>query len=263
MTGQTGSDCFCNGLFLVLVDALVSRSSSIDQGHNSTPAPPSSAVKLVSMWRGKREERREQRAHKHRRVVACCRQQSASSPRKLLQTPTRQPQSTPTAKLHLQNVTIIHECAGQRGRTWHISAAADTRNGGNVASAANNTSLGVGYSGSGFLIFYFVGEQQITACWLLCRLARTSHPPHHRHVYVQASPQSCSTISDTTRLAGSSGCAAVPAASCSGLQPRQQYEFLLQMANTCRPSGGCRHFLGSVVSQQLHSVLLPDAPQAC
>lgn len=95
----------------------------------------------------------------------------------------------------------------------------------------------------------------------------TSQPTHHHNVYVHAGVtsilQHLGIISDTTRLAGSSGGAAVAAASCSGLQPRQQYEFLLQMADTCRPSGGCRGFLGSVVSQQLHSVLPPDALQAC
>lgn len=35
------------------------------------------------------------------------------------------------------------------------------------------------------------------------------------------------------------------------------------MADHCRPSGGCRGFLGSVVSKQLHSVLPPNAPKLC
>lgn len=35
--------------------------------------------------------------------------------------------------------------------------------GGSLASAVNSNSLGVGYSGSGFLIFYFVGKQTCRA----------------------------------------------------------------------------------------------------
>jgi hypothetical protein len=35
--------------------------------------------------------------------------------------------------------------------------------GGSLASAVNSNSLGVGYSGSGFLIFYFVGKQTCQA----------------------------------------------------------------------------------------------------
>jgi hypothetical protein len=70
-------------------------------------------------------------------------------------------------------------------------------------------------------------------------------------------------ISNTTRLAGSSGGAAVAAATCAGLDPMQQYTFLQGMADHCRPSGGCQGFLGTVVSKQLHSVLPPDAHRLC
>lgn len=163
--------------------------------------------------------------------------------------------------------------------------------GGSLASAVNSNSLGVGYSGSGFLIFYFVGKQTFqaggpttnwqlqTGTWQLCAsglpaVAVDMHQLHNPVTPMHLTPCHCPAgvtsilkhlgiISNTTRLAGSSGGAAVAAASCAGLEPSQQYQFLLQMADHCRPSGGCRGFLGSVVSKQLHSVLPPEAPRLC
>jgi len=95
----------------------------------------------------------------------------------------------------------------------------------------------VGYSGSGWLILFFTG--------------------------VTAVLKELGIISNTTRLAGSSGGSASAAATCAGIHPVQQYHSLKGMADYCRPSGGCRGFLDSVVTKQLHTILPLDAPQLC
>lgn len=87
---------------------------------------------------------------------------------------------------------------------------------------AQQGQLGVGFSGSSFLIFYFVGVSSIL--------------------------QHLGIISNTTRLAGSSGGSAVAAAACAGVDPAHQFSSLLGLADTCRPSQGCRGYLGTVVS---------------
>lgn len=100
-----------------------------------------------------------------------------------------------------------------------------------------NNTLGLGWSGSGYLVFYFTGVTAVL-----------------KHLGV---------LSNTTRLAGSSGGAANAAATCAGVDPLEQYRFLSQMAEHCRPSGGCRGFLDSVVTQRLHTLLPSDAPKRC
>jgi predicted acylesterase/phospholipase RssA len=70
------------------------------------------------------------------------------------------------------------------------------------------SSLGVGYSGSGWLILFFTG--------------------------VTAVLKELGIISNTTRLAGSSGGSANAAATCAGIHPVQQYHSLKDMADYCR-----------------------------
>lgn len=60
-----------------------------------------------------------------------------------------------------------------------------------------------------------------------------------------------------------SGGSANAAATCAGVDPLHQYNMLKGMADYCRPSGGCRGFLDTVVTKQLHTIQPPEAPKLC
>jgi hypothetical protein len=110
-------------------------------------------------------------------------------------------------------------------------------NGSSIAAAAANGTLGFGFSGSGFLLFYFVGVSTIL--------------------------RSLGVINSSTSFAGASGGAINSAAACAGVDAPQQFSALLTTARSCRPSNGCRGFLDAALHKQLQTVLPADAAQRC
>eukprot|EP00882_Tetradesmus_deserticola_P001342 GHRQ01001453.1.p1 GENE.GHRQ01001453.1~~GHRQ01001453.1.p1 ORF type:complete len:362 (+),score=85.62 GHRQ01001453.1:231-1316(+) len=98
--------------------------------------------------------------------------------------------------------------------------------------AMRNNTLGVGFSGSGFLILYFTG--------------------------VTAVLQSLGIINNRTYLAGSSGGAVTAAATCSNVPAAtRQLATNMDIAAACRPTVGCRGSLDSVLRKSA-SALLPE-----
>lgn len=110
-------------------------------------------------------------------------------------------------------------------------------NGSSIAAASTNGTLAFGFSGSGFLLFYFVGVSSVL--------------------------RDLGLINGSTSLAGASGGSIASAATCAGVDSAQQFKGLRQVARTCRPSNGCRGFLDSAVYKQLQTILPPDAAQRC
>jgi hypothetical protein len=108
---------------------------------------------------------------------------------------------------------------------------------GPVAAAAQNGTLAFGYSGSGFLLFYFVGVTSVL--------------------------HSLGLIINTTKLAGASGGSINSASACAGVSIPTQFQALRESARTCRPTKGCRGFLDSAVSKELSSTLPSDTAQRC
>eukprot|EP00879_Flechtneria_rotunda_P012288 GHRR01012834.1.p1 GENE.GHRR01012834.1~~GHRR01012834.1.p1 ORF type:complete len:332 (-),score=78.65 GHRR01012834.1:553-1548(-) len=105
------------------------------------------------------------------------------------------------------------------------------------AAVQSGAGLSFGFSGSGFLIFYFTGIVSVL--------------------------QSLGIVSSSTSLAGSSGGAITSAAVCSDVPAVQQFRTNLHLATKCRPSHGCKGFLDDVVREHLAAALPEDAVQRC
>ncbi|KAF8065656.1 KIN4A [Scenedesmus sp. PABB004] len=122
--------------------------------------------------------------------------------------------------------------AGNGNGTSPLAAAAAA-----AAGSAAGT-LGVGFSGSGFLILYFTG--------------------------VVASLQAAGALSaSSTHVAGSSGGALTAAAVCAGVPPERQRAANLALAARCRPSLACRGDLDRAVRGALDALLPADAAARC
>eukprot|EP00878_Enallax_costatus_P001397 GHUV01001547.1.p1 GENE.GHUV01001547.1~~GHUV01001547.1.p1 ORF type:complete len:339 (+),score=33.22 GHUV01001547.1:221-1237(+) len=106
-----------------------------------------------------------------------------------------------------------------------------------LPAAYHNNTLGFGFSGSGFLVFYFTG--------------------------VIALLQSLGLINNSTVLAGSSGGALVSLATCSRIDPARQFRANLDLAASCRPTYGCRGDLGAKVADVLNDTLPANAADLC
>uniref|UniRef100_A0A383WI03 Patatin n=1 Tax=Tetradesmus obliquus TaxID=3088 RepID=A0A383WI03_TETOB len=105
-------------------------------------------------------------------------------------------------------------------------------------AAVQNHTLGVGFSGSGFLILYFTG--------------------------VTAILQSLGIINNSTRLAGSSGGAITAAAICSNVPASsQQLAANFNIAATCRPSFACRGYLDKVVRNYTTELFPASVTEQC
>lgn len=103
--------------------------------------------------------------------------------------------------------------------------------------AVQNGTLSFGFSGSGFLLFYFVGVTSVL-----------------KHLGV---------INSSTSFAGASGGSINSAAACADVTAAQQFMAMQTVAHTCRPTQGCRGFLDAAVQKQLRSILPDDAAQRC
>lgn len=110
-------------------------------------------------------------------------------------------------------------------------------NGSSIAAAAADGTLGFGFSGSGFLLFYFVGVSSVL--------------------------RNLGVINSSTTFAGASGGSINSAVACAGVDASQQFDAARTTARSCRPSNGCRGFLDAALHKQLQTILPNDAAQRC
>jgi hypothetical protein len=103
--------------------------------------------------------------------------------------------------------------------------------------AVQNGTLSFGFSGSGFLLFYFFGVTSVL--------------------------KQLGVINSSTTFAGASGGSINSAAACADVTAARQFAAMQTVARTCRPTQGCRGFLDAALQKQLQSILPPDAPQRC
>lgn len=107
----------------------------------------------------------------------------------------------------------------------------------NVLLTNGTADLGVGFSGSGFLILYFTG--------------------------VVAVLQKLGIVTNSTRLAGASGGSAVSAMSCAGVPGRTQYQAALPLAQRCRAASNCEGYLDRGFNATLSAVVPSTAARDC
>jgi hypothetical protein len=136
-----------------------------------------------------------------------------------------------------------------------------------ISSAFASQTLGVGFSGTGFLILYEIGVLGAFCVTLPCLSTRhrtDAHTDTRRRCLAPphaAVLRSLGIINGATKLAGASGGSLVAAAACSGASNVFQTSFDITVR--CRASMGCRGSLDSVVRAALPGVLPPDAAQRC
>eukprot|EP00775_Hariotina_reticulata_P011510 gene11510-11653_t len=106
-----------------------------------------------------------------------------------------------------------------------------------LLNAVRNNTLGVGFSGSGFLAFYFMG--------------------------IVAVLNALGVINDKTKLAGTSSGAIQSAVACSGLDYQQQFDASLELANFCRARNVCQGYLGAAARNQTNRTLPRDVVRRC
>eukprot|EP00775_Hariotina_reticulata_P013202 gene13202-13333_t len=106
-----------------------------------------------------------------------------------------------------------------------------------LLNAVKNITLGVGFSGSGFLIFYYTG--------------------------VVAVIRALGVVNDKTKLAGASSGSIHSAAICSGLDYQQQFDANSQLADFCRGKNACQGYLGAAARNATNKVFPPDVVQRC
>ncbi|KAI8473192.1 MAG: hypothetical protein J3K34DRAFT_519202 [Monoraphidium minutum] len=105
-------------------------------------------------------------------------------------------------------------------------------------TALQQGTLGVGFSGSGFLLFYFFG--------VLSHLLDAG------------------VVSQRTPMAGSSGGAITAlAAGCCGRQPSDLFDDMAATAEACRRERQCYHTLDAAVRRQLSETLPTDVAARC
>lgn len=103
---------------------------------------------------------------------------------------------------------------------------------------ANNGSIGVGFGGSGFLLFYYLGV------WQTLQSVGILKPGH-------------------TRTAGSSGGAITSTSICSGFQLSAVYLDLLSLVNQCGPPEFCAQTLDQQLRSKLDQALPNDIHTKC
>lgn len=100
-----------------------------------------------------------------------------------------------------------------------------------------NGSLGVAFSGSGFLVPYLTG--------------------------VAAVLHSLGVITNTTKLAGASGGAVTSVQACAGASWADVHQANLQLAAACRATDNCRGLLDTILRIGLPAQLSTRSPAAC
>lgn len=103
--------------------------------------------------------------------------------------------------------------------------------------AVRTNTLGAGFAGSGFLIFYFTG--------------------------VTAILRQLGIMTKTTRLAGASSGAINAAQACSDTPPQRAFEDNLDLVFTCKPQRNCQGILDRALNATLSAKLAPDAGRLC
>jgi hypothetical protein len=143
--------------------------------------------------------------------------------------------------------------------------------------AVRTNTLGAGFSGSGFLIFFFTGVTGEAAARsaVLGTLEFCAHPAavvltfggHLHSVLLLSLPaailRQLGIINKTTRVAGASSGAINAAQACSDTPPQRAFEDNLDLVFTCKPNRNCQGFLDRALNATLSAKLSPDAGRLC